>query len=832
MNSICILCRLKLISSAGSIRASQRSIQALVPQTRSAALRIPRHARSFASRSARLSKSRVTAPPEDTSGADIQQSDQQPDTLPHQTEATARRARRKFGDALPEGLLNNEELGAYEKLYGPPERIVLETESAGQEPNAQQVQVEGRTTLHVEGLDSTFEEVETIFETRRNGVEDTRAAKVAGLLDEFDLSEAEKSLLAEYAEVEERFENGHQLTAEDETVLRNREAQELMRTVQGYEEDMDGEDDIEYDPARPRDEDEDDADIWPGDEERLRTHPYTKLGRFCTSPTTIQFPKATFLEPVKQAIAPATTRQMRNHAESIFDGPGLPYSPSTPRRSRTMEQRPIPLQAGQRSMSDMDSYVYCATVMPGVYASALSVLTEIRKRLGSRWLRDMMAQDGGPVVLDAGAGGAGVLAWRDIVKAEWEAMQEEDAPEPTLESPTGVSTSKQGQAGKATVLTASDALRHRVSTLLDNTTFLPRLPEAVHLDGAEKRKRYDIIIATHTLWPIDKDYMRKTQVDTLWSLLKPSGGVLVLIEKGVPRGFEVIAGAREHLLKRHIADPLESVDKNVMDERRIPKEEGMIIAPCTNHTKCPMYPVPGVSRARKDWCHFSQRFIRPPFLQHILGARQINHDDVEFSYLAVSRGTDLRDFLPVEQGPEATNRAYNGFEHHSITLNSPATASGLPADTLQTSALHHSLTLPRLILPPLKRPKHVILDVCTPSGTLERWTVTKSFSRQAYRDARKSAWGDLWALGAKSRAWKRVNLGKKVSGIITGDDKKSGKSIDIERYYGITSVAELAENSRESMQRDAVEKEKEKPKWMKKIERRKEIRRTRKMMDI
>ncbi|KAK5188167.1 37S ribosomal protein S22, partial [Cryomyces antarcticus] len=43
---------------------------------------------------------------------------------------------------------------------------------------------------------------------------------------------------------------------------------------------------------------------------------------------------------------------------------------------------------------------------------------------------------------------------------------------------------------------------------------------------------------------------------------------------------------------------------------------------------------------------------------------------------------------------------------------------------------------------------------------LERWTVPKSFSKQAFRDARKAQWGDLWALGAKTRAARNVRLGR------------------------------------------------------------------------
>lgn len=51
---------------------------------------------------------------------------------------------------------------------------------------------------------------------------------------------------------------------------------------------------------------------------------------------------------------------------------------------------------------------------------------------------------------------------------------------------------------------------------------------------------------------------------------------------------------------------------------------------------------------------------------------------------------------------------------------------------------------PRLVLPPLKRKGHVILDYCSPSGLLERTTVTKSHPKPLYPDARKSSWGDTW----------------------------------------------------------------------------------------
>jgi ribosomal protein RSM22 (predicted rRNA methylase) len=49
---------------------------------------------------------------------------------------------------------------------------------------------------------------------------------------------------------------------------------------------------------------------------------------------------------------------------------------------------------------------------------------------------------------------------------------------------------------------------------------------------------------------------------------------------------------------------------------------------------------------------------------------------------------------------------------------------------------------PRLILPPLKRGGHVLLDACCPSEDIERFIIAKSTGKQEYYDARKSKWGD------------------------------------------------------------------------------------------
>jgi ribosomal protein RSM22 (predicted rRNA methylase) len=484
------------------------------------------------------------------------------------------------------------------------------------------------------------------------------------------------------------------------------------------------------------------------EDEFRRTHPLTLANRF---PAPVEIPRATFIEPISLLIA-SRTDHLPDAAHRIFGGPGLPYSTSTPARGKLMQQKAIALNAAQTDMAEMDGDAFLSTLMPGIYASVASVLTETRKRLGTSWAEDLVrkAEAGELRILDAGGAGAGVVAVRDMLRAEWERMHDTDMD--GLDSPMALAEAdgKVGgehlspPLGSATVLTASDVLRRRAAKLLENTSFIPRLPDYNHAEEVKLKGKFDIIVAPHTLWPLREDNIRKPHVQNLWHLLNSDGGVLILLEKGVARGFEMIAGAREMLLENHISSPGSTERSTTIEEPGTteyadlmmqPKETGMIIAPCTNHAGCPMYTQKGVVKGRRTICAFEQRYHRPAFLQKIFGSKAKNHEDVEFSYLAVMRGKDLRSPetlpRPIVQGEQATMDAFKGFE--------------------DADAVPNGLELPRAVLQPMKRTGHVIMDLCTPAGTLERWTVPRSFSKTAYRDARKSSWGDIWALGAKTR---------------------------------------------------------------------------------
>jgi ribosomal protein RSM22 (predicted rRNA methylase) len=655
-------------------------------------------------------------------------------------EVNVRRARQQFRDALPRGHLTDEEFTVYERLYGTP--LFVDKVEDLQPLEAEEVEVveeelsDGSTVLLKRGDDGTLEEVEYIEEE-----------------DNVDVEEA----------LEE--EESDSMTPEQWEAYREQRAQTYHDNV--------------YEQSRISQQEADaweDVDEVAEDDAFMRAHPLTIAGRFKPSPSTVFLPKETLVDPTALLLTRANHKHLTESANRIFGGKGLPHSASTLPARLGKEQKPIALDPAQADMGHIEADAYMASVQPGTYASVMSALVEVRRRLGTPWMEHMLAKKGG-TILDAGSGGVGVLAWHEILRAEWETQNEQS--EVTPEDPSKETAPR----GKATVLVASDTLRHRASRLLENTTFIPRLPEHItpeeEANEQQPRKVYDIIIAPHTLWPLKQEYLRKDQVAKYWSLLNPKGGVLVLIEKGLPRGFEVIAAAREMLLSKYISSPdsttvevplEQQVSRPDDDTRFAQKETGMIIAPCTNHAPCPMYVSPGISSGRKDFCFFSQRYIRPPYLQRILNAKDKNHEDVQFSYLAVQRGRDQR--LPqhdiagtggVKQDAATTDAAFEGHEWTTLSSTdaNATTDADIDADEIPTPASAiNPLTLPRLILPALKRRGHIILDVCTPAGTLERWTVPRSFSKQAFRDAKKSRWGDLWALGAKTRIPKSVRLGR------------------------------------------------------------------------
>ncbi|KAK3674302.1 37S ribosomal protein S22 [Recurvomyces mirabilis] len=723
------------------------------------------------------------------------------------------KAREKYGSDLPAGVLAAREMRLWVGLYGSADQA---KRRGGEGENGY-----GEEGLSGSGLDERVESLGTgVLRMAEDGALEEIEFEGEGVVGGEGKKKSAKS-----AKIQKR----------EEIRLGKIDEGEGGSTMANHSRHWTEADEYRDEDAEPQEEEED-------TDPTQRTHPFTLANRFGTSPSTLPLPKDTFVDPATLLLSGLPTVHLSQAATRIFGGLGLPYSTSTPNSLKTMQPKPIALDVFQDRMSSIETDVYTAVLMPAVYASVMSVLRETRKRLGSAWAEDLVrkAERGELRVLDVGGAGAGVLAVRELIRAEWDRMHDRSTSSSSSASSGGAADSPMDLAeadgriggaglappqGHATVLVASDGLRKRASQLLENTTFIPRLPDYIHssstssTEKAQRDGKFDLIIAPHSLWPLREDFVRRTHVQNLWSLLKKGGGVMVVLEKGVSRGFELVAGARELLLETRISSPearersLDIYDDAAPNsDYATPapepltrtKEKGMIIAPCTNHSSCPMYVQKGMVKGRLDICHFEQRFVRPSFLQKVLGARDKNFEDVRFAHVAVMRGRDLREEkkqeeeglseesvaeawgqgLGLKQGVEATEMAFVG---HAAEVSEPDTSSS-PQHTAPSSAslqpsttTPHPLTLPLSILPPLKRRGHIILDLCTPSGTLERWTVPRSFGKQAFRDARKSSWGDGWALGAKTRVVRTVRKnkfsekGKGKSGVCADGEAKIAK---------------------------------------------------------
>lgn len=85
----------------------------------------------------------------------------------------------------------------------------------------------------------------------------------------------------------------------------------------------------------------------------------------------------------------------------------------------------------------------------------------------------------------------------------------------------------------------------------------------------------------------------------------------------------------------------------------------------------------------------------------------------------------------------------------------------------------------RIVIPPLKKDGHVVMDTCAANGYLERIIIPKSQGKTPYRDARKAMWGDLFPHAPKNKPVRR----EVAEG--TGEDAHQTKN-DVKRRPSIS----------------------------------------------
>lgn len=237
--------------------------------------------------------------------------------------------------------------------------------------------------------------------------------------------------------------------------------------------------------------------------------------------------------------------------------------------------------------------------------------------------------------------------------------------------------------------------------------------------------------------------------DHLKQLLETDAEHIVIVDRGSTEVWEAMDAARTYLM-----------------EQSTPTQPLHITAPCPHQFTCPR-------AGTREACSFIQKVQRPPFLRRTKHAKR-GEENMTYSYLIISRGerpkststvgrfgqvaaeleaklkakaTKRPELVPVEGGERG---AFEVVNTAAMDYEVPA-AESLDDPEVVKSLREQAYSWPRLIAQPMKRSGHVVMDVCGPSGHLERRRYAKSTGKQTYYDARRVAWGDLFPHDPKAK---------------------------------------------------------------------------------
>ncbi|KAJ1650317.1 37S ribosomal protein S22 [Dispira simplex] len=270
---------------------------------------------------------------------------------------------------------------------------------------------------------------------------------------------------------------------------------------------------------------------------------------------------------------------------------------------------------------------------------------------------------------------------------------------------------------------------------------IPRVEFQRYMSYNPDQVGYDLTISAFTLSELPTDTLRESTLESLWNQTKD---VLVLIDRGTQAGSQMMLKARDWFIKQ--GQQVTSEDSPISDTL----QTGLhIVAPCAHEDACPL-------KDTQAWCHFSQQVQRPAFMMQAKRCKS-NQEDVKYTYLIIRRGP-----RPVVT-PSTT----------TTSVTSQALGKRLQSESYSWS---------RMVFPAMKRSGHVIVDMCTPEGTIARDTFVKSDGETTWKDMKKAMWGDLIPHRANHTILRRLT--ESTPGKVIVETKSHRKNVKQARSTG------------------------------------------------
>ncbi|KAF9418485.1 37S ribosomal protein S22 [Podila epigama] len=374
-----------------------------------------------------------------------------------------------------------------------------------------------------------------------------------------------------------------------------------------------------------------------------------------------------------------------------------------------------------------ESTAYIAAMSPTTYSAVRNVLGEVHQRVPSLDPK---------TILDFGTGpGTAIWAANDV----WQKPIHY----------TGVDTSM------AMLETAEDILSALSSSgaAIDNVTFKP------FMSHGSKAQTYDVVMSAFVLSELTTPELRRSTLDHLW---KSTNDMLILVDRGTPAGFKVLAEAREQILglDADLIKPKPKYDNfgHLLPEEPVETvEPAHVLAPCPHDKICPMY-----ASLAKDtqWCHFSQKVQRPDFLRKTKHSKE-NFEDAKYTYVVLRKGPRPVWNAPATVVDTLTEAEKTGAKGRKFKKEPPPPPVTYENESDMIAASH---SWSRIVVPPLKKDGHVVIDTCAPNGFLERIVIPRSQGKIPYRDARKAMWGDLFPHQPKNKPVRKASVQQPFDG--------------------------------------------------------------------